>query len=95
MGRWYDRISLAVKEDRVVFSLHAENQLASREILRWQAVAGFEQGALIAERLQATPNPKIEMRQPLPDGTDVIAIWSYVRSIRAAKLVTLYFEDRR
>ena len=93
MGRWYERIRKAIKEERVVFSLHAENQLASRGVVRWQAVAGFEEAQLVSERPEAKPNPKIQVRQSLPDGTDVLAVWSYVRSIRTAKLVTLYFED--
>ncbi|MGB2822026.1 MAG: hypothetical protein WBF17_13665 [Phycisphaerae bacterium] len=41
------------------------------------------------------PNPKILMRQMLPDGTEVVAVWAYVESIDRAKLVTLYFEDER
>jgi hypothetical protein len=81
MGEVHDAIAQAIHADRVVYSLHAENQLASRAILRWQAVAGFDDGRLIEEQPSAKPNPKIVKRQMLPDGSPVVAVWSYVRSI--------------
>ena len=84
-----------MREDRLVFSLHAENQLSSRGVLRWQAVAGFFDGRLAGEYPAARPNPKIVVRQALPDGAEVVAVWAYVESIERAKLVTLYFENER
>jgi hypothetical protein len=95
VGKVYERILEGIREDRLVFSLHAENQLSSRGVLRWQAVAGFWDGRLASEDPRARPNPKILMRQMLPDGTEVVAVWAYVESIDRAKLVTLYFEDER
>jgi hypothetical protein len=95
VGRLHERILEAIQEDRLVFSLHAENQLSSRGVLRWQAVAGFWDGRLASEHPRARPNPKILMHQMLPDGTEVVAVWAYVASIDRAKLVTLYFEDER
>jgi len=95
VGKLYEKIRDAIQEDRLVFSLHAENQLSSRGVLRWQAVAGFWDGKLAREHPQARPNPKIVMRQMLPDGAEVVAVWAYVESIERAKLVTLYLEDER
>lgn len=57
-------------------------------------MAGFDEAELVAEYPQAKPNPKVITRQLLPDGSEAVAVWAYVRSIRCAKLVTLYFEDR-
>jgi len=58
------------------------------------AVAGLEDGALIAERPHATPDPIIEVRESLPDGTEFKAVWSHLRESGAAKLVTVHFFDR-
>lgn len=91
----YEAIARAIREDRVVYSIHAENQLTSRGIPRWQAAAGFLYGACVETIPDAKPNPKIRVAQLLPDGTEVVAVWSYVRSIERAKLVTLYFKDKR
>lgn len=76
-----------------MYALHAENQLAARGVPRWQPAAGFEDGELISEHPDAKPNPKVLVRQLLPDGSRAVAVWSYIRSISRAKLVTFYFED--
>ncbi len=60
----------------------------------WQVVAELEDGELIAERPHATPNPAVEVRETLPDGTEVKAVWSYLRQSGVAKLVTDHFFDR-
>jgi hypothetical protein len=70
-------------------------RLEERGILERQAVAGIEDGVLIAERPDATPNPAIEVRETLPDGTEFMAVWSLLRQSRVAKLVTVHFFDRR
>jgi hypothetical protein len=62
--------------------------------LEWQAVAGLEDGELIAERPDATPNPAVEVHESLPDGTDFKAVWSYLRQSGVVKLVTVHFLDR-
>jgi hypothetical protein len=77
----------------VTISLHADTQLAMRGVPRWQTVAGFIDATLIAEYPNAVPNSKVLVRQLLPDGSEAVAVWAYVRSIRSAKLVTLYFEE--
>jgi hypothetical protein len=57
-------------------------------------VAGLEGGELIAERPEATPNPSVEVRESLPDGTEFKAVWSHLRHSGVAKLVTVHFFDR-
>jgi hypothetical protein len=37
-------------------------------------------GELILERPNATPNPAVEVREVLPDGTEVKAVWSHQSS---------------
>lgn len=59
-----------------------------------QAVAGLEDGELIAERPDSSPNPTVEVSENLPDGTDFMAAWSHLRQSGVAKLVTVHFFDR-
>jgi hypothetical protein len=58
-----------VAEEKYVVGEHASERLDERGLVEWQVVAGLEHGALIAERLDATPNPAVEVREALPDGT--------------------------
>jgi hypothetical protein len=41
--------------------------------------------------LKAKPNPKLVIRQVLPDDTAVVAVRAFVKSIDSAALVTIYF----
>lgn len=61
--------------------------------MEWQVVAGLEDGELMAERLNASPNPTTEVRETLPDGTEFKAVWSLLRQSGVAKLVTVHFFD--
>jgi hypothetical protein len=94
MGRIFDTIRQLVAEDRYVIGQHASERLEERGIMEWQAVAGLEHAELLAERPEATPNPAVEVRESLPDGTDFKAVWSHLRQSGVAKLVTVYFFDR-
>ena len=62
--------------------------------MEWQAVAGLDDGELLVERPNASPNPTVEVRQTLPDGTEYKAVWSYLKRSGVAKLVTVHFFDR-
>ena len=62
--------------------------------MEWQVVAALEDGRLIAEPPDATPNPAVEVREILPDGTEFKAVWSHLRQSGVAKLVTVHFFDR-
>jgi hypothetical protein len=73
---------------------HASERLEERGIMEWQAAAGLEDGEMIAERPDASPNPIVEVRECLPDGTEFKAVWSYLRTSGVAKLVTVHFFDR-
>ena len=61
--------------------------------MEWQVVAGLDSGELLVERLDASPNPAIEVRECLPDGTEFKAVWSHLRQSGVAKLVTVHFFD--
>ena len=63
-------------EEKYVVAEHASERLEERGIMEWQVVAGLEDGELIAERPDATPNPAVEVRESLPDGTEFKAVWS-------------------
>ncbi len=93
MGRRLDLIRNHVDEHEYVVGKHAAERLEERGILEWQAVAGLEDGILIVERPDAGPNPTVEVRQPLPDGTEFKAVWSLLRQSGVAKLVTVHFFD--
>lgn len=74
-------------------SMRPTERLEERGILEWQAVLGIEEGELILERSDAWPNPAVEVRESLADGTEIKAVWSYLRQADVAKLVTVHFFD--
>ena len=95
MGQLFDKIRKLVDEERYVVGEHASERLEERGIMEWQVVAGLEDGELIAERPDGDPNPVVEVREWLPDGTAFKAVWSLLRQSNVAKLVTVHFFDRR
>jgi hypothetical protein len=62
--------------------------------MEWQVAAGLEDGGLIDERPDATPNPAVGVRESLPDATEFKAVWSHLRQSGVAKPVTVHFFDR-
>ena len=94
MGKLFRTIRQLVVDDEYVVGQHASERLEDRGIMEWQAVAGLEYGELIAERPDATPNPAVEVRERLPDGTEFKAVWSHLQQSGVAKLVTVHFFDR-
>ena len=93
MGKLYDRIREAVKEDRFIVAWHADERCEEREVTDWQIVVGLEDAQLIRERPRSKPNPSIVVRQELADGTEVKVVWSWLSASRRAKLVTVYFSE--
>ena len=91
MGQLFDAIRQLVAEERYIVGQHASERLEERDIMEWQVVAGMEDGELIAERPDAMPNPAVEVRESLPDGTEYKAVWSHLRQTGVAKLVTVHF----
>ncbi len=94
MGQLFETIRQLVAEEKYVIGQHASERLEERGIMEWQVVAGFEDGELIVERPDATPNPAIEVRESLPDGVEFKAVWSLLRQSGVAKLVTVHFFDK-
>lgn len=93
MEKLFQTIRRLVTNGRYVVSQHAAERLDERAILEWQVVDGIETGVVINEQPDRTPNPVVEVRQRLADGTEAKAIWSYVVSMDVAKLVTVHFFD--
>jgi len=89
-GKLFDRIRAAVESERFVFTVHARRRLEARHIENWQLVASLPKAELVEERRSDDPNPSIVVRQLLADGTEVEAVWSYLRWNRTAQLVTAY-----
>ena len=81
-------------ERKYIIGPNASERLEERGIVEWQVVAGLEDGDLIVERPDATPNPVVEVRESLPDGTEFKAVWSILRHSGVAKLVTVHFFDK-
>ncbi|HTU92154.1 MAG TPA: DUF4258 domain-containing protein, partial [Gemmataceae bacterium] len=79
MGQVFETIRQLVAEEKYVVGLHASERLEERGIMEWQIVAGLEDSELIVERPDALPNPAIEVRESLPDGTEVKVVWSLLR----------------
>ena len=94
MGKLFKTIRQLVAAEKYVIGDHASERLEERGIMEWQVVAGLDDGKLITERPDATPNPAIEVRESLPDGTEFKAVWSHLRQSGVAKLVTVHFFDR-
>ena len=94
MGQLFNTIRQLVDEEKYVIGDHASERLEERGIMEWQAAAALENGELIAERVRAKPNPAVEVREILPDGTEFKAVWSLLRQSGVAKLVTVHFFDR-
>jgi hypothetical protein len=94
MGKLFATIRQLVADEKYVVGEHASERLEERGNMEWQAVAGLEDGALLGERPDATPNPAVEVRESLPDGTEFKAVWSHLRQSGVAKLVTVHFLDR-
>jgi hypothetical protein len=94
MGRLFSKVCELVAEERYLVGLHATERLEERGIMEWQVVAGLAEGQLVRERLQSRPNPVVEVRETLPEGTDVLAVWAYLSGSDAAKLVTVHFLDK-
>jgi hypothetical protein len=94
MGQLFDTIQRLVDEEKYVVGDHASDRLEERGIMEWQAVAGLADGQLIAERPDTEPNPTVEVRESLPDGTEFKAVWAHLRHSGVAKLVTVHFFDR-
>lgn len=90
----FPKIKQAVREERYVIGRHANERLRQRRIPAWQVTSGVESGTLVRERSNAKPNPVAEVRQQLPDGTPVKAVWAWIESDGGvAKLVTVHFFD--
>lgn len=94
MGKLFNAIQQLVAEEKYVIGEHASERLEERGIMEWQAVAAFADGELIAEKPKAKPNPTVEVRETLLDGTEFKAVWSHLRQSGVAKLVTVHFFDR-
>jgi hypothetical protein len=94
MGQLFDTIRQLVADEKHLIGQHASERLEDCGIMEWQVVAGLEHGELIVERADATPNPVVEVRESLPDGTDFKAVWSHLRHSGVAKLVTVHLFDR-
>lgn len=93
MGRLFDTVRQLVAEEKYIVGQHASERLEERGIMEWQAVAGLVDGELITERPDGQPNPVVEVRECLPDGTEFKAVWAHLRQSGVAKLVTVHFFD--
>ena len=93
MGRLFEQIKRAVREDRFLVAWHADERCEERGVTDWQIVSGLREAELVRERTRSKPNPSVVVRQFLPDGSEVEVIWSWLASSDEAKLVTVYFRD--
>jgi hypothetical protein len=93
MGKLYERICKAVREDRFIVSFHADERCEERGVSPWQLVVGLDQSRLIRERPRSHPNPSVVVRSELVDGSEVEVIWAWLEDTQRAKLVTVYFGD--
>jgi hypothetical protein len=93
MGRLFEQIKRAVRQDRFLVAWHADERCEERGVTDWQIVSGLQEAELVRERPRSKPNPSVVVRQFLPDGSEVEVNWSWLASSSEAKLVTVYFRD--
>jgi len=93
MSALFKTIQRLIGEDKYLIGEHAAERLEERGIMEWQVVAGCANGEYITERLDAEPNPTVEIEELMPDGTEFKAVWAYLSNADAAKLVTVHFFD--
>ena len=91
MGKLYERICKAVREDRFIISFHADERCEERGVSPWQLAVGLDDAKLIRERPRSQPNPSIVVRSELVDGSEVEVIWAWLEATQRAKFVTVYF----
>ena len=65
MGTLFDTIREHVTEGKYVIGNHASERLEERGIVEWQVIAALEDGVLVAELPDASPNPAVELRESL------------------------------
>jgi hypothetical protein len=94
MATLFETIKQLVAEEKYVVGQHASERLEERGIMEWQAVAALTDGKLMAEQSRSKPNPTVEVRELLPDGSQFKAVWSHLRQTGVAKLVTVHFFDK-
>lgn len=93
MGRLAEQILGAIEAGNFLVSLHADQRCEERGVTAWQLVAEIDEAALVRERPASQPNPSIILRQILPDGSEVEAIWGWLAQSRHAKLITVYEKE--
>lgn len=93
MRRLWQTIRGLVADERYLIGQHATERLEERGVLEWQIVDGLAVGELLSERPNDEPNPSIEVRQYLADGTPVMVVWAWLTRLDMAKLVTVHFFD--
>lgn len=93
MGKLFDTVRQCVADEKYIVGEHASERLEERGIMEWQAVAAMDDCKLIAEHPKAKPNPTVEVRASLPDGTEFKVVWSLLWQSGVVKLVTVHFFD--
>ena len=89
-----DAIRSAVRDDRYLISLHADERMRQRRVPAWQVLTSVAEAKLLRQRPENRPNPVVELEQMLPDGTTVKTVWAWLASDQVAKLITVHFVDR-
>lgn len=91
MESLWNKIQDLVLNDRYLIGLHASERLEQRKIMEWQVVIAIEAAIFVDENWESLPNPTVRVRELLPDGTEVLAVWAYLQRSQLAKLVTVYY----
>ena len=91
MRQLFEHILQAVEAERFIVSSDAYDRRCERMIELGQLSSELYDARLLSERSQDTPNPSIEVKQTLADGTPVKVAWAWIDSHRLAVLVTVHF----
>lgn len=93
MGALFDKIRVAVENDRFVVGWHADQRCEERGVTPWQLAVDLAEARLLRERPASRPNPSVVVAELLPDGTEARVVWSWLEVTERAKLITVFFQD--
>ena len=78
---------------RYVVGAHAAERLEERGILEWQVIVAMDTARVLSEQPDARPYPTAVFEIILANGETATAVWSWIRALDLAKLVTVFFVD--
>lgn len=87
------QISNAFRKGHYKITLHARQQMASREVYLQDLAYAFEHGEIIKKTPHSQPYPKVHIAAVLPNAETLIVIVSKPKTSQKFRIVTVFFPD--